>query len=306
MFYICLSKNSTGQGLREWVGEEEHVTFLNRTECLQMFNIQDDDNQIQIIETIISRLPPKTVVLFDEVPLFSKMERRHGRIQRGRFSYDWSMLENLRPEEVTVVVCIQPIRIAATFKNLCCDVTVPADADVIRLSSQYRSSNNILQFVNQMCRVELPIEYINVHTSPSHDVLGPEITAISISSFDQANRLAVWLHNHLQQELGCRPSQTKMIHMPSTERLAHFVIHDPVFHTTGYENSLISVDDFQGCETPVAVCFWEKDSNFSKLLEMCSRAQYKLILVIYDNEPLFDVIRYTKTQISVQNVSDMI
>ena len=128
-FYICLSKNSNGQGLREWVEKEDNVTFLNRAECCKKFDLMDSDDNIEIIQKIISKVPTLSVIVFDEVPLASKVEKRTA-------SYDWSSLENARPEEVTAVVCLQPIRIAPTFRAKTHTVIGPRDADVIELTNQ--------------------------------------------------------------------------------------------------------------------------------------------------------------------------
>ena len=106
MFFICFSQNSSGQGLRDWVEENDNVTFLNRTECCERFNIQDEGDNIKLMEQIIEEVPPQTVLFFDEVPLASKIERKA--------SYDWSSLENRRPEEVSVVVSLQPLLLDAT------------------------------------------------------------------------------------------------------------------------------------------------------------------------------------------------
>ena len=130
-FYVCLSKNSNGRGLREMTEKEENVTFLNRAECCKQFGIVDSDDNIKIIEEVISKVPAHSVVLFDEVPLFSRID--------GVASYDWSSLENKRPEEVTAVVCLQPIRIAPTFRPKTHAVIPPKDADVVELTNQYRN-----------------------------------------------------------------------------------------------------------------------------------------------------------------------
>ena len=128
-FYVCLSKNSNGQGLRECAEKEDNVTFLNRNECCERFNLVDSDNNIEFIQNIISKVPPHSVIVFDEVPLTSKVERKMA-------SYDWCSLENKRPEEVTAVVCLQPIRIAPTFRAKTHTVIGPRDADVIELTNQ--------------------------------------------------------------------------------------------------------------------------------------------------------------------------
>ena len=45
MFYICFSKNSSGLGLKHWVGEKDRVTFLNRSEACERFNVEDGDDK---------------------------------------------------------------------------------------------------------------------------------------------------------------------------------------------------------------------------------------------------------------------
>ena len=127
-FFVCLSKNSNGQGLRKCVEKEEPVIFLNRTECCERFNIVDCDDNIKVMEEVIAKVAAHSLVVFDEVPLFSRIDRVA--------SYDWSSLENKRPEEVTAVVCLQPIRIAPTFRAKTHTVIGPRDADVIELTNQ--------------------------------------------------------------------------------------------------------------------------------------------------------------------------
>ena len=268
--------------------EENSVTFLNREEVCQMFNVVDGDDNIRVMQEIISQLPANSVIAFDEVPLTSKVEMK-------KASYDWSSLENKRPDEVTVVVCLQPLRIAPTFTPKTHKVKGPKDADVIELMQQYRNSVNILAFVNQLCREKLSIEYTDTKVSGSHDVQGPTITAISIVDQSQAADLRVWLCNQLQQELACKPPQVTVIHVSSNRDFAQ-----SVFRGTVYENSVIPVDKFQGCQTFVGVVFLGVDnSNFSQILEMCSRAQYKLILVITRGESLHEEIINTEADITI-------
>ena len=64
MFYICFSKTSQGQGLRDSIGKEDHVTFLNRAECCQKFNIEDDDDNIKVMQQIIAEVPPSSILNF--------------------------------------------------------------------------------------------------------------------------------------------------------------------------------------------------------------------------------------------------
>ena len=155
--------------------------------------------------------------------------------------------------------------------------------------------------MNQLCQEKLPVEYADVKVSPSHDVKGPEVTAISISDKkSQAADLRIWLCNQLQQELACKPSQVKVIHVTSSKELAQAVVSGTV-----YENSVIQIDEFQGCETYVGVVFLGMDNNYSQLLEMCSRAQYKLILVISRDNSLLGQIRSKETDITVHKIEDV-
>ena len=154
-FYVSLSKNSDAEGLRERVNKEQNVVFLNRTQCCDKFDLVDRDDNIEIIQSVISELPAQSVITFDEVPLTSKEEK-------NKAFYDWSLLENKRPAEVTAVVCLQPIRIAPAFRQKTHSVVGPKDADVIELTNQYRNTNNILEFVNQLCQEKLPIEYTDI------------------------------------------------------------------------------------------------------------------------------------------------
>ena len=91
-----------------------------------------------------------------------------------------------------------------------------------------------------------------------------------------------------------------MIHLSSTKKLAQAAVARTV-----YENSVIQIDEFQGCETNVGVVFLGMDNNYSQLLEMCSRAQYKLILVIGRDNTLLGEFRSTQTEITVLNIEEV-
>ena len=88
--------------------------------------------------------------------------------------------------------------------------------------------------------------------------------------------------------------------MSSTKELAQEVVSG-----TAYENSVIPTDEFQGCETYVGVVFLGMDNNYSQLLEMCSRAQYKLILVISRDNSLHEEILRTRAEIRVHKIEDV-
>jgi len=67
----------------------------------------------------------------------------------------------------------------------------------------------------------------------------------------------------------------------------------------------ISTDEFQGCETPVGVIFLgTENKNLSHVIEMCSRAQYKLIVVTnLANPALHNEI--LSTRITVHNIEEV-
>ena len=199
IFYICFSQLSSGEGLREWLGKTDRVTFLNRQECSERFNIEDGDDNIRIIEKTIEQVPADTALFFDEVPLAS-------RIVGSKTSYDWSSLENRRPEEVTVVVSLQPLLLTPTIKARPRNVIGPRNADIIELTNQYRNTVNISRFVNQLCQEELPVEYADIKISSSHDIQGPEVKVVFLANHNLTGRLRVWLFNQLHEELACERS----------------------------------------------------------------------------------------------------
>ena len=88
-----------------------------------------------------------------------------------------------------------------------------------------------------------------------------------------------WLLVQMEQ-WECYPSNGKITFVPEAEKLARTSVAG-----TKFSELLSTLDNVQGCEYPVAVVFFADESNksFSNLLEMCSRAQYKLFLVIENN-----------------------
>ena len=65
-FYICLSKNSNCQELKKLAEMEDNVTFLNRDKCCERFSLVDSDNNIEMIQKIISEVPAHSVIVFEE------------------------------------------------------------------------------------------------------------------------------------------------------------------------------------------------------------------------------------------------
>ena len=72
IIYICFSQNGSGQGLKDWVGKSDHVTFLNRTHACEFYGLEDDGDNIKLMENIISKVQPHVALFFDEVPFANK------------------------------------------------------------------------------------------------------------------------------------------------------------------------------------------------------------------------------------------
>ena len=283
LFYISLSTSSNGKELIEAfkkeleVREGVNVTAYSRQECCKAFDVEDCDGNIKVLEEIIAKLPDSSVAMFDEVPVNSCM------LANRKASYDWSTLENRRAPHVSVVICLQPIMIKSTYTNRAHQVKGPEGADVIELVKQFRSSTRILGFVNQLCREDLPLEYTNLEASPSHEVEGPQVTVLHITEHTDIPAFRAWLVYQFNK-LACTPADVKIISAIKSEKLTS------VFDKTDWQQSLMTLAEFQGCETLLAVVLFPKDNkdNFSDLMEMASRAQMKLILVVQDNQTLLD------------------
>ena len=252
------------------------IKTYSRQDACNELKVVDSDSNIVVLEEMISKLPKNSVAMFDEVPLTSK--------NHTGSSFDWSSLKNTRGNDVTVVVCLQPLLSKVTLRSKGHTVVPPVEADVINLTRQYRSTTKILNLVNQLCQEDLPIEYNNIETMPSHEVEGPEVNIIGIVSETDKIAFKGWFKSQMIN-LACSPSQLKVIHDHETEELAKAIVSNTMF-----KQSLATLEEVQGCEYPIVMVLFSKSDNYSQLLEMCSRAQHKLFLVIQNHPILFDAL----------------
>ena len=104
------------------------IQTYSRQDACNKLKVVDSDNNIVVLEEIISKLPENSVAMFDEVPLSSK--------DLAGPSFNWSSLKNTRGNDVTVVVCLQPLLSKVTLKSKGHTVMPPVEADVINLRKQ--------------------------------------------------------------------------------------------------------------------------------------------------------------------------
>ena len=200
-------------------------------------------------------------------------------------------------------MCLQPISQAPTNKHKSRSIATPEDADAIVLTKQYRSTKKLLKYVNDLCVEGLPLEYLSIEAKPSHDIQGPEVTVIHITEDTNHPAFKTWLLFQME-ELGCDHSNARVIFVPVTKKsvknkkvgqVSKFYLKvgqaeqlaKATMEETKHCDLLATLGDVQGCEFPVVVVFFSNESQ-SSLLEMCSRAQYKLILVVINNNDLFE------------------
>ena len=292
IFYVCFSKNSTGEELINWFKNEFESTTaklktFTRKECCQEFDVDDIDDNISVIEKIVSAIPEDSVIVFDETPFSSKGEGR-------KRSFDWSSLTNKR-KSVTVIVSLQPVVLEETIKSKEHEILYPTEADVVELTQQYRSSTKILSLVNAMCRDDFPIEHSKLEATPSHDVTGPDMTLYPIDKQDTRGVILEITSN--LHRLNCLVESVKFICDNSGDESEVRA----TLGQTNYANCTTTLEKFQGSEVPVAVVISPKNDDYSRLLEMCSRAQYKLFIVIIDHPRILKLL--DTSNIDVQEIS---
>jgi hypothetical protein len=277
VIYVVFSKNSHGLELQqrfksEFRNENDiNIQTYSRQECCEKYHVEDSDDNIFVIENIVKQVEEDTIIMFDECPMERKMKLWGN-------DYDWKDLRNTG-KNVTLVVCLQPIMMEPTSHSAPSDVLGPRNASVVLLSNQYRNSKHILTLVNSLCRSWVGgCRYNKMDGEAGHDVDGPEVTAVYLNNELAVSVLQIWLDMQLRK-LGALDSQVKVIHDRHSLDMARkcFTSSPP----------LTSLEEFQGCEVPVAVVMFSKDSS-AHLLELCARAQFKLFLVISDNQRLWD------------------
>ena len=237
--------------------------------------MDDSADNISVIEQVVAAIPEDSVIVFDETPFSSKGTGR-------KRSFDWSSLRNQR-KRVTVIVSLQPVVVEETIKCKEHDILYPTDADVVELTQQYRSSSNITILCNRMCREDFPIEHSRLGSTPSHGVTGPEVTFYSIKKIE-TREVMLEITTNLEK-LHCSEESVKFICDDSEESEVVTILGQ-----TKYASCVTTLEKFRGSEVPVAVVISPKKDDFSRLLEMCTRAQFKLHVVIIDHPRIIKLL----------------
>ena len=269
--FICLSQTSEGTALRSQfkaelrVAEEIPVRTFSRREILEHLGLEDMADNAELINQIIKHedIKPGTCILFDEVPMLHELDPP---------SYDWSKLVNTR-DDVTAVVCIQPVRPHGTLKSVKHALTWPENADILTLERQFRSTANINNFNNKLRGGDLlPIECIDVLFDTCKTLAGPEVCVFPVENVQYDHVLKIWLHFKLHQ-LGCSKDQLKILHTDTAKQFSQNIFSDGKFKTC-----LSSLTEFQGSEADVVVVCYDKakGDDYGKLLELTSRGRYQV------------------------------
>ena len=253
------------------MGENTELEVLSRREICQKFQVEDGEDNIKVINDIIKNLPKQeTIIYFDETPLAS--------IEGNRPSYDWTGLK-LERSDVSIIISLQPIRQHTTLKSKAYDIKCPEDADFVELNTQYRSTENILNFNCTLYEGGVPVEYNNVKSQPSDTISGPEAVIINVKEPMNIMALRTWIHHQLWK-IRCTGNDLKIIHTEETEKAAN-----DIFDRSEFQQCMTTLIQFQGCESSIVVLFFSKIkkdmNNFSKLIDMSSRARYKGLLKYY-------------------------
>ena len=293
VIHICLSKNGDGSELRQ-IFKKNFSQFVDlesysRTSCCEKFLVDDQDDNIELIKTVISKIPESSVVFFDEVPIYSKPKGK-------KVSYDWTDLHSWS-RDISVIVSLQPISYKEVINGKPCRIKVPKEADAIVFIHQYRSSSKLQNLVNTLCQQELPVEFAELTTKTSHDVEGPDITVVTTDVDLTSNPVPSSYLNSIRNFFNSQlkqiqyTSEIKVICDSSTEDLAREVFCGPGYDVT-------TIDCVEGCEYPVVIIFLPNYNNIGRkldpnLLNMASRCQVKLFLCL-DDPFLLDILHEMK------------
>ena len=250
---------------RDFDGEPACLEVLSRSECCQKFGVHDGNDNIKVINDIITKLPKQTVILFDESPLTSTDG------DGVTPSYNWTSLKNERPD-VSVIISLQPVRMHPTLKSKQHNLEWPADADVIELKTQFRSTQPIHKFISMLCKEGVPVECSGVDAKPSDTIYGPDIQIVGLEGHGDHKTWETWIDYQLRK-IKCTTDQLKIIHTDDTEKDAREIIKSK------FEGCLTTMKQYQGSQSPIVIVFYSKEEtqNYSNLVDMASRAQYQAI-----------------------------
>ena len=271
VFFVIFNKSSEGtsklkqdfeQNYKNHVESKLHT--FTRSESLQYFAVQDDKDDLKVIQNILLKLPPSSVILFDETP-----------IVRGRDkSSDWSGLQNTRSNEnISMIVSFQPLQESTTRNVKPVKLKLPSNAVKIELTRAYRTSSSIYHSLQEI--KYLNVKPLNTEAQPVETVVGGQPIHLQYNMAD-VDDFKVWILCNLLK-FRCESQQIQVLYTDNTERDAK-----RLFESTEFSSCLLHWRHFVGCEAPIVVCLFspQKDESW-QLMTMASRAQQQVFYSIY-------------------------
>ena len=270
--YVVFSKNVDNSTLKDDVkrnfksrNEECELQTFSRSECLDYFDIkEDDDDGLTLINGIMenTKLAKNTAIFFDEVPIF--------RPKGVQGQYNWSLLKNPKPDSL-LIVSFQPM-VEAKNKNtnpIKPKLPYPEHSN-IELTRCYRTSAFTFQTLESI--KHLGMKMIKTNPEPVHFVKGGKP---SMMNYKETNtELKTWIHFKMTK-LNCSKENVKVLYTDNTKNDAEELYKDSDF-TCDHWNTFI------GSEVPVVVCFFSSELDHPwQLLNMTSRAQQQVLNSTY-------------------------
>ena len=236
------------------------LTVMNRAESLNYFNVGDSDNEIEVIHQIVERLPAGSVLFIDECPVYSSPELRG----------DWSSLSNSRPDQVTVIVSIKAIlEKHAGLSNKSVQIKLHKNVDKIELNRVYRTSSTLFNKIQEFHH--FPVKMVETKVQTLDRVQGPEPVIFHYKN-DISTAMKTWIQYKIGIDLNCSAESVRILYSNNCAHQAQ-----SMFQETEYSSCLTHWTSFMGGECLVVVMFYSPEDKPWQLLEMASRAQFKVL-----------------------------
>ena len=270
--YVVFSKNVDNSTLKDDVkrnfksrNEECELQTFSRSECLDYFDIkEDDDDGLSIINRIMesSKMESNMAIFFDEVPIF--------RPKGVQGQYNWSLLKNPKSDS-RVIVSFQPMLEAKNRNMTPIKPTLPYPAHAnIELTRCYRTSISVFDSLDSI--KNLGIKMIKTTPESVNFVTGRKPSMMNY--IETTAELKTWIHFSLAK-MNCNKKNVKVLHTDNTKIDAKELFKDSDF-------SYHHWNTFMGSEAPVVVCFFSSELDHPwQLLNMTSRAQQQVINSTY-------------------------
>ena len=198
--YVVFSKTADNSSLKDDVRKSfqsknencELLTF-NRSECLDYFEIMDDDDDgLNIINKIMEspKMESNVSIFFDETPIFRPKEHQQ--------KYDWSLLRNPKPGSL-LIVSFQPMVEAKNKSTTPISPTLPDQEHAnIELTRCYRASVSIFDCLKSIKKLGMKM----VKTTPEEVNFVSGREPLMMNYKDPTVVLKSWIHFKLFQ-LNC-------------------------------------------------------------------------------------------------------